>query len=56
MARLLVVESPNNVKKMQGYLDGFWPGQFRVVATVGHWRGLPPMNGQAFADTVNVTQ
>jgi DNA topoisomerase-1 len=36
--KLVVVESPNKCKKIGGYLgEGF-----RVVATVGHFRDLPP--------------
>lgn len=52
--RLLIVESPNKVKKLQAMLDeGFGAGSWRVVATVGHWRGLPAMNGQKFTDVVD---
>lgn len=50
---LLVVESPNKVKKIQGYLDDLQPGVWRVVATVGHWRGLPPMDGISFSEAVD---
>ena len=53
--KLLVVESPNKVSKIQGYLDELQPGSWRVVATVGHWRGLPSMDGLAFADAVDPT-
>lgn len=55
MAKLLVVESPNKVKTIQKYLDSSEPGKWRVVASVGHWRGLPDMGGQAFADVVEVS-
>ncbi len=53
--QLLVVESPNKVKKIQGFLDELQPGRWRVMATVGHWRGLPSMDGIAFSDAVNPT-
>lgn len=54
MPYLVLVESPNKVKKIQGYLDELYGvGTYRVAATVGHWRGLPPMAGQAFSDVVD---
>jgi DNA topoisomerase-1 len=53
--RLLVVESPNKVKKLQGYADALYgAGAIRVVATAGHWRGLPAMAGQPFSDVVDL--
>jgi DNA topoisomerase I len=51
--KLLVVESPNKVAKIGEILNKWEPGTWRVVATVGHWRGLPPMAGQSFEETVN---
>jgi DNA topoisomerase-1 len=52
----LVVESPNKVGKLQGFLDELYgAGAWRVVATVGHWRGLPPMKGQAFSEVVDTS-
>ena len=54
--RLLIVESPNKVRKLQGFLDELYgPSSWRVVATVGHWRGLPPMKGQPFSDVVDTS-
>lgn len=53
--KLLVVESPNKVSKIQGYLNELEPGQWRVLPTVGHWRGLPAMDGLVFADAVDPT-
>lgn len=38
MTRLMVVESPNKIGKVQKCLGPGW----RVVATVGHFRDLPP--------------
>lgn len=49
----LVLESPNKVKKVQAFLDEIQPNFWRVVATVGHWRGLPRMDGQSFAESVS---
>lgn len=49
-AKLFVVESPNKIKKIRSLLEKREPGVWDVVATVGHWRGLPPMAGQAFED------
>ncbi len=54
LMKLLVVESPNKVKKLQAYLREIEPGAWRVVATVGHWRGLPAMDGNEFADVVDL--
>jgi DNA topoisomerase IA/ssDNA-binding Zn-finger/Zn-ribbon topoisomerase 1 len=51
---LVVVESPNKVQKIQRYLDLIEPGRYRVIATVGHWRGLPAMDGQPFEKVVDV--
>lgn len=48
MRNVLIVESPNKVKKLRGYLETIAPGEWSVMATVGHWRGLPPMDGQTF--------
>ena len=54
--RLLIVESPNKVAKLQGFADDLYgQGAIRVAATVGHWRGLPPMAGQGFNDVVDVS-
>ena len=53
---VFIVESPGKVKHIQGYLDAlFGQGAFAVVATVGHFCGLPKMDGQAFSDVVNTT-
>jgi len=35
--KLMIVESPNKVKKIKGYLGDGW----RVSASVGHIRDLP---------------
>ena len=52
--RLLIVESPAKAKKLQGYADELYGvGTLKVVATVGHWRGLPKMDGQPFSDVVD---
>ena len=49
---VLIVESPNKVKKLKGYLEALAPGEWDVMATVGHWRGLPAMDGQTFESVV----
>jgi len=51
--KLLVVESPNKVPKIREILDRWEPSTWRVVATFGHWRGLPAMAGQSFEETVD---
>lgn len=52
---LFVVESPGKVSKLQTILDGLYGrGSFVVAATVGHFRGLPDMDGQSFGDVVDV--
>ncbi|MDP2341502.1 MAG: type IA DNA topoisomerase [Deltaproteobacteria bacterium] len=52
---LLVVESPGKVKKLQAIVDRLYgAGAFAVAATVGHFRGLPKMAGQAFGDVVDL--
>lgn len=38
---LVVVESPNKVKKIQKYVNSILGQGFRVVASVGHFRDLP---------------
>ena len=53
--KLLVVESPNKVKKIQHILDELEPQKWRVVPTVGHWRGLPAMGEGGFAAAVDPT-
>ena len=54
--RLLIVESPNKVAKLQAFADELYGnGAIRVVATVGHWRGLPSMAGQRFDEVVDVS-
>jgi DNA topoisomerase-1 len=53
-SKLLVVESPNKVKDLRKYLEHFEPGTWDVVATVGHFRGLPPMAGQPFEEVASV--
>ncbi len=52
--RVAIVESPNKVKAIQRYLEAAAPGPWRVVATIGHWRGLPAMNGQSFESVVDM--
>lgn len=52
--KLLIVESPNKCKKLQGFLNEIEPNTWRVIATVGHWRQLPPMDGQSFSDVVDI--
>lgn len=40
--KLLIVESPNKCKKIQGILDSLYsPGDWAVAASVGHIRDLP---------------
>jgi len=52
----MIVESPAKAKKLQGYADELYgPASVKVVATVGHWRGLPNMAGQPFSDVVNTS-
>lgn len=52
--RLVIVESPAKAKKLQHYADELYgAGAVKIVATVGHWRGLPPMDGKAFSDVVD---
>lgn len=53
MPKLLIVESPNKVKKLAAYLQEIEPGAWKVAATVGHFRGLPDMKGQPFEDVVD---
>ena len=43
--KLVIVESPNKVRKISGFLG---PG-FRVAASFGHVRDLPPSGGLAVA-------
>ena len=38
MKTLIIVESPNKTKKIEGFLGS----NYRVVASVGHIRDLPP--------------
>lgn len=54
MIKLVIVESPNKVKSIQKYLDESAPGPWRVIATVGHWRGLPAMRGQAPGEVFDI--
>lgn len=53
--KLLVVESPNKVPTIKKYLDQLEAGRWNVVATAGHWRGLPSMRDRVFADVVDLT-
>lgn len=57
MGGVFIVESPNKVPTIQGYLDElFGRGAWLVVPTGGHWRGLPAMKtGKGFADAVDVS-
>lgn len=38
--KLVIVESPNKCEKIKGYLNSVYPGEFEVLATVGHIRDL----------------
>ena len=54
--KLLVVESPNKVRKIQGLLDDVsGPNVWRVVASAGHIRDLPMARGMALGDVIDVT-
>ena len=41
---LLIVESPEKAKTIQGYLDSSFPNQYEVKASVGHICDLPKKN------------
>lgn len=51
--KLFIVESPNKIKSIRGYLNAIEPGAWEVAATVGHWRGLPSMKGKVFSDVAD---
>lgn len=54
MAGIFIVESPGKVAKIQGYLDELYGrGAWAVLASYGHWRGLPDMKGLQFVDAVD---
>lgn len=56
MGGVFIVESPNKVAKIQGFLDELYgPRAWTVIASYGHWRGLPDMKGIAFADAVDTS-
>lgn len=56
MGGVFLVESPNKVAKIQGFLDELYgPHAWTVIASYGHWRGLPDMKGIAFAEAVDPT-
>ncbi|MEL6196012.1 MAG: type I DNA topoisomerase [Myxococcota bacterium] len=50
---LLIVESSTKAKKISQILEDD-ERTWRVVATVGHFRRLPPMDGQSFEEVVDV--
>lgn len=51
--KLLVLESPNKAKKIRQFLEEIEPNTWEVAVTLGHWRELPDMDGQAFQDVVD---
>jgi DNA topoisomerase-1 len=54
--KLLIVESPNKVKAIQGYLDKCTrPGEWRVAASAGHVRDLPMERGTALAKVIDTS-
>lgn len=54
MGGVFLVESPNKVAKIQGFLDELYGRHaWTVIASYGHWRGLPDMKGIGFADAVD---